>query len=93
MMLPPTPEERSPTVATPTSGVPGCCPVCKKVLLTGKKTVCSPKCRIQRSMAKRAAKRADWNATARLHLRAAQQAVADTQRHIAEVLEILEEPP
>jgi predicted nucleic acid-binding Zn ribbon protein len=76
-MLPQSTPDLLPTsVATPPV-VPSC-PICETPL-QGKQLVCSAKCRIQKSMATRAAKRvkrqADRDATARLHLRAAQQAV------------------
>lgn len=70
--MPTPPSDLSPgSVATPLSGLPVYCPICQKVLLYGKQTVCSPRCRIQPSMARRAAKQAERDATVRLHLRAA----------------------
>lgn len=42
--------------------------------------------------AKRVKVQADRDATARLHLRAAQQSVAETQRFISEALNLLQEP-
>jgi predicted nucleic acid-binding Zn ribbon protein len=50
----PTPDHCSSSVATPLV-VPSC-PVCGR-RLTGKQTVCSPKCRIKRSMQRREANR------------------------------------
>jgi hypothetical protein len=72
-------------VATPPSGLPVYCPVYEKVPLQGKQTVCSPRCRIQRSMARRAAKRADRDARVRLLLRT----VIET---VTEALEVLKAP-
>ena len=68
MELPSTPDQRLPSVATPQGGVPVYCPVCETVPLTGKQQVCSAKCRIQKSMTKRAAKRAERDAKVRLLL-------------------------
>lgn len=68
MELPSTPDQRLPSVATPQGGVPVYCPVCETVPLTGKQLACSPKCRIQKSMARRAAKLADDRARVRLLL-------------------------
>jgi hypothetical protein len=73
-------------VATLPSGVPVYCPICQKVPLHGKQTVCSPRCRIQRSMARRAATRAARDAHVRIKLQEAQHAVA-------EALWLLNEPP
>ena len=67
----PPPDLTPSSVATPLSGLPVYCPICAKVPLAGKQTVCSPKCRIQRSMRRRMAKQAERDATVRLHLRAA----------------------
>ena len=64
----PTSELTPESVATPSSGVPVYCPICEKVPLHGKQTVCSAKCRIQRSMATRAAKRRNRDAQIRLLL-------------------------
>lgn len=65
MELPSTTELRAAGVATPL------CPVCHTVPLTGKQTVCSAKCRIQKSMKTRAAKRTDRDAKVRIKLREA----------------------
>jgi hypothetical protein len=73
----PRPDRCPGSVATPPSDVPVYCPVCEKVPLHGKQTVCSPRCRIQRSMARRAAKRTDRDAHVRIKLREAQHAVAE----------------
>ena len=62
------PEQRPASVATPPSGLPVYCPICETVPLHGKQTVCSAKCRIQRSMATRAAKRRNRDAQVRLLL-------------------------
>ena len=62
------PDLTPPSVATPSSGLPVYCPICQTVLLTGKQTVCSPRCRIQRSMARRAATQAERDAKVRLLL-------------------------
>ena len=79
--------DRSPeSVATHPSGVPVYCPVCEKVPLHGKQTVCSPRCRIQKSMARRAATRADRDARARILLRT----VIETAQ---EVVQLLKGPP
>lgn len=90
------PDQRPQSVATPSGGLPVYCPVCQTVPLQGKQQACSPRCRIQKSMATREAKRvkiqADRDATARLHLRAAQRSVAETQRFISEALNLLQEP-
>jgi predicted nucleic acid-binding Zn ribbon protein len=64
----PTPEQRPTSVATLPSDVPVYCPVCETVPLHGKQTVCSPRCRIQRSMGRRAAKQAERDAKVRLLL-------------------------
>lgn len=69
-------------VATPPSGLPVYCPVCQQVPLTGKQQVCSAKCRIQKSMATRAATRADRDAKARLLLRT----VIETAQEVAQLL-------
>jgi predicted nucleic acid-binding Zn ribbon protein len=67
--MPPSPPNLSPaSVATPPSGVPVYCPICQTVPLQGKQTVCSPRCRIQRSMERRAAKQAERDAKVRLLL-------------------------
>jgi predicted nucleic acid-binding Zn ribbon protein len=65
------PEQRPQSVATPLADVPIYCPLCEKVPLHGKQTVCSARCRIQRSMQRRVAKQMERDATVRLHLRAA----------------------
>lgn len=67
----PTPEHSPQSAATPLSGVPVYCPVCGKVPLHGKQTVCSPRCRIQRSMGRRAAKQTERDTKVRLLLREA----------------------
>ena len=68
--MPTPPPDLSPgSVATPGPGLPVYCPVCETVPLHGKQTVCSAKCRIQRSMATRAAKRAERDAKVRLLLK------------------------
>ena len=59
------------SVATPPSGL---CPVCLIVPLHGKQAVCSPRCRIQKSMERRAAKQAGRDATIRLLLTTALEA-------------------
>ena len=56
------------SVATLPAGVPVYCPVCEQVPLHGKQTVCSPRCRIQRSMQRRAAKQTAPDARVRLLL-------------------------
>lgn len=67
--MPTPPTDLSPSsVATPPSGVPVYCPICENVPLHGKQTVCSPRCRIQRSMARRAATQAERDAKIRLLL-------------------------
>jgi hypothetical protein len=67
-MATPTPDLTLPSVATPPSALPVYCPICQTVLLHGKQTVCSPRCRIQRSMGRRAAKQAERDAKVRLLL-------------------------
>lgn len=67
------------------------CPICGTPL-QGKQQVCSAKCRIQKSMKTRAGLRRDRDATARMHLRAAQRSVDETQRFITEALALLKEP-
>ena len=70
--MPTPPPDLSPgSVATPPSGVPVYCPICAKVPLTGKQMVCSPKCRIQRSMDRRAATRRHRDAHVRRLLKEA----------------------
>lgn len=64
-----TPDHCPESVATPPSGVPVYCPICEKVPLQGKQTVCSPRCRIRKSMAKRR----ERDAAVRLHLESAIQ--------------------
>lgn len=67
----PTPDHFPESVATPPGRVPVYCPVCETVPLHGKQTVCSAKCRIQRSMATRVARQAERDAKVRLLLREA----------------------
>jgi predicted nucleic acid-binding Zn ribbon protein len=62
------PEHSPQSVVTPPAGLPVYCPVCHTVPLKGKQTVCSAKCRIQRSMATRAAKRRERDAQVRVLL-------------------------
>lgn len=64
----PPPDLTPSSVATPLSGLPVYCPICAKVPLAGKQTVCSPKCRIQRSMRRRMARQAERDAKVRLLL-------------------------
>lgn len=59
------PDHSPGSVATPP--VVSSCPICQGPL-TGKQTVCSPKCRSQRSMRRREAKRQDGLAKVRLLL-------------------------
>jgi predicted nucleic acid-binding Zn ribbon protein len=66
-------DHRAQSVATPL------CPVCHTVPLTGKQLVCSPKCRIQKSMATREAKRQNRDAKARLLLREALELLDDDE--------------
>ena len=70
-----TPDRSSGSVAT-LSLIPSC-PICG-VPLRGRQKVCSPKCRIQKSMQRRAAKRTERDAKVRLLLK--------------EAIDILEEP-
>ncbi len=72
------PEQRPGHVATPPLGVPVYCPVCETVPLHGKQTVCSARCRIQRSMARRAAKQAERDAKVRLLLTEALQVLKES---------------
>jgi predicted nucleic acid-binding Zn ribbon protein len=72
-----TPEHCPGSVATPPVSIPVYCPVCEKVPLHGKQTVCSSRCRIQKSMARRAAVQTERDATVRLKLREAQHAVVE----------------
>lgn len=62
-MATPTPNLSPDSVATPL------CPICRTVPLTGKQLVCSPKCRIQRSMGRRMAKQTERDARLRVLLR------------------------
>ncbi len=61
----PTPDLSPQSVATPS--MVASCPVCGR-LLTGRQTVCSGRCRIQRSMARRKAKQRERDAKVRLLL-------------------------
>ena len=61
-MATPTPNLSPDSVATPL------CPICRTVPLHGKQLVCSPKCRIQKSMGRRAVKQAERDAKVRLLL-------------------------
>ncbi len=45
------------------------CPVCKEVPLLGKQTVCSGRCRIERSRQKKVQQQAAMHSQLRLHLR------------------------
>jgi predicted nucleic acid-binding Zn ribbon protein len=87
-----TPDRCPGSVATPPSDVPVYCPICETVPLHGKQTVCSAKCRIQKSMQTRAAKRAERDAKVRLLLAAALTVPETTQirQRITEALELLE---
>lgn len=67
----PPPDLTPASVATPVGGAPVVCPVCEQVPLHGRQTVCSPRCRIQRSMDRRAAKRRDMDANVRRLLKEA----------------------
>ena len=60
-----TPDHSPQSVATPAIGP--LCPICG-VPLSGKQRVCSAKCRIQRSMRRRAAKQTERDAKVRLLL-------------------------
>lgn len=64
-MLPMSREPRPRSVATPS--VLSSCPICGTPL-QGKQTVCSTKCRIQRSMRRRAVTQAERDAQVRLLL-------------------------
>ena len=79
MNMPSTPENRAQSVATPL------CPVCHTVPLTGKQTVCSAKCRIQKSMKTRAAKQSERDTKIRLLLRTASETITEAK-------ELLKEP-
>ncbi len=61
------------------------CPVCQRVALQGRQTVCGAPCRIQRSRQWKAQAQAERDSKVRLHLKAAQ---ADMQ----EALGLLGEP-
>ena len=74
---PPTPEHRSERVATPSMILS--CPICGTPL-QGKRTVCSPRCRIQRSMRRRAAMQQERDAKVRLLLREALSLLEYTSR-------------
>ncbi len=65
-----TPEHSPRSVATPS--VTPFCPMCGTPL-SGRQTVCSPRCRIQRSMQRRAAKQTERDAKLRLLLTEALQ--------------------
>lgn len=79
MNLHSTPDLCTEGVATPL------CPICHTVPLTGKQTVCSAKCRIQKSMKTRAAKQSDRDAKIRLLLRTASETIQEAK-------ELLKEP-
>ena len=70
-------DQRPDCVATPPAGLPGYCPVCKMVPVQGKQTVCSAKCRIQKSMKRRAAQQTERDAKVRLLLRTAMESVGE----------------
>ena len=97
--MPTSPPDRCPrSVATPPSGVPVYCPICEKVPLLEKQAVCSPRCRIQKSMATRAAIRRDRDATIRLLLKTeldsnrmrSREDAEHVRRRLREVLALLE---
>jgi predicted nucleic acid-binding Zn ribbon protein len=72
------PEHSPQSVATLPSDVPVYCPICQAVPLHGKQTVCSARCRIQRSMGRR-----ERDARLRLLLRT----VMDSARDATQLLE------
>ena len=51
------------------------CPVCKEVPLLGKQTVCSGRCRIERSRRKQTQRQADRESEVRLHLKQARAGI------------------
>ncbi len=50
----------------------GLCPVCQRVALQGRQTVCGAPCRIERSRQRKAQAQEERDSTVRVHLRAAQ---------------------
>ncbi len=68
------PHDSPPSVRTLPSGNLVSCPVCGKAL-TGRKTVCSPRCRIRRSRQVKAQRQANKDSAVRLHLKQARMAV------------------
>jgi len=79
--LTPTPDHRPGSVRTPI--MVASCPVCGRPL-TGKQTVCSPRCRIQRSMERRQAERRERDASVRLLLTTALEAVLEARDRLKE---------
>ena len=94
MELPTTPDPCPQNVVTLSSGTLVVCPGCVKPFQPRRKDqrFCSSKCRLVGYQQKQEHARRDRDATARLHLRAAQHAGAEMQRHISEALELLQEP-
>jgi len=67
--------ERSPESVATLSMIPSC-PICGTAL-SGRQTVCSARCRIQRSMARRAVKQTERDAKVRLLLNEALEMLRD----------------
>ena len=82
----PTPDHSPKSVATPPARVPVYCPVCNKVPLHGKQTLCSPRCRIQRSMARRADTQRERDAKVRLLLRTVIETAQDAKQLLEQPL-------
>jgi hypothetical protein len=80
-VVPSAPDRSPKSVATLPIGTAVYCPVCRTVPLTGRQTVCSPRCRIQRSMGRRAATQRDRDAKVRLLLTEALGLLEDTGGH------------
>ena len=89
-----TPEPCPQNVVTLSSGTLVVCPGCVKPFQPRRKDqrFCSAKCRLVGYQQRQEQERRDRDATARLHLRAAQHAYAEGDRHLAEALAVLKAP-